>query len=252
MSIMTLYTYAALAAPLTQALTEVIERQMAAWGPTLDDTIAEMLVRALAANGAEGAHHRVQDRADVWVWRVQEGEDSPYVAAVEGPESARPHLSARCAAGHLRGPGRAPVSARGPCVAPHREPSCGPTVTLWCVACHAMRGDVWDDRGSTRMRPSGSAHSARASVLQVLQGLDVGTERLMALQEEAAHLHLVVRFDVPHLHKQATAEQRRLQEERKERDMLDALWVLQTLIADFGYAEVERCVLQHLKPDAPS
>ena len=86
MSIMTLYTYAALAAPLTQALTEVIERQMAAWGPTLDDTIAEMLVRALAANGAEGAHHRVQDRADVWVWRVQEGEDSPYVAAVEGPD----------------------------------------------------------------------------------------------------------------------------------------------------------------------
>ena len=30
--------------------------------------------------------------------------------------------------------------------------------------------------------------------------------------------------------------------------MLDALWVLQTLIADFGYAEVERYVLQHLRP----
>ena len=83
---MTLYTYAALAAPLTQALTEVIERQMAAWGPTLDDTIAEMLVRALAANDAPGEHHVVQGRAEVWVWRVQEGEDSPYVAAVEGPD----------------------------------------------------------------------------------------------------------------------------------------------------------------------
>jgi hypothetical protein len=59
---MTLYTYAAIAAPLTQALTEVIERQVAAWGPTLDETIAEMLVRALAANGAEGAHQRVLDR----------------------------------------------------------------------------------------------------------------------------------------------------------------------------------------------
>jgi hypothetical protein len=83
---MTVYTYAAIAAPLTQALTEVIERQVAARGPTLDETIAEMLVRALAANGAEGAHHRVQGRAQVWVWRVQEGEQSPYVAAVEGPD----------------------------------------------------------------------------------------------------------------------------------------------------------------------
>ena len=33
--------------------------------------------------------------------------------------------------------------------------------------------------------------------------------------------------------------------------MLDALWTLQTLVADFGYAEVERCVLQHLRRPPP-
>jgi hypothetical protein len=82
----TLYTYAAIASPLTAALTNVIERQMAAWGPTLDATIAEMLVRALAANAAQGKHHVVQKRADVWLWRVREDDQSPYVAAVEGPE----------------------------------------------------------------------------------------------------------------------------------------------------------------------
>jgi hypothetical protein len=58
---MTLYTYAAIAAPLTQALTEVIERQVAAWGPTLDETIAEMLVRALAA--LDAVAHTVASRA---------------------------------------------------------------------------------------------------------------------------------------------------------------------------------------------
>ena len=79
-----------------------------------------------------------------------------------------------------------------------------------------------------------------------LQDQAADIARLVALQEEAAPLHLVVRFDVPHLHKQATAEQRRLQEERKERNMLDALWVLQTLIADFGYAEVYEHILQYV------
>ena len=32
------------------------------------------------------------------------------------------------------------------------------------------------------------------------------------------------------------------------RDMLDALWMLQTLIADFGYDAVDAAVLQHLRP----
>jgi hypothetical protein len=81
-----LYTYAAIATPLTKVLTDVIERQVAAWGPTLDDTIAEMLVRALAANDAPAEHHMVLDRADVFAWCVQEGEQSPYVVQVEGPE----------------------------------------------------------------------------------------------------------------------------------------------------------------------
>jgi hypothetical protein len=49
----------------------------------------------------------------------------------------------------------------------------------------------------------------------------------------------------------ATAENRALQEELKERDMLDALWTLQTLIADFGYDEVHRYVLQHIMPPQP-
>jgi hypothetical protein len=83
---MTLYTYTAIAAPLTAALTDVIERQMAAWGPMLDNLIAEMLVQALAANRAEAAHHVVQGRAEVWLWRVRGDEQSPYVAAVEGPD----------------------------------------------------------------------------------------------------------------------------------------------------------------------
>ena len=84
---MLLYTYTAIAAPLTEALTTVIQRQMAAWGPTLDATIAELLVRALAANGADATRHLSQDhRAEVYVWRVHEGEDTPYVAVVEGPD----------------------------------------------------------------------------------------------------------------------------------------------------------------------
>ena len=51
--------------------------------------IAELLVRALAANGADATRHlSPQDhRAEVYVWRVHEGEDTPYVAVVEGPDS---------------------------------------------------------------------------------------------------------------------------------------------------------------------
>jgi hypothetical protein len=79
------------------------------------------------------------------------------------------------------------------------------------------------------------------------------TARLIALQKEAAQQHVgsCGRLDywpAPC----ATPEQLQLQAELKERDMLDALWVLQTLIADFGYDEVYTHVLQHLKPDAPA
>jgi hypothetical protein len=82
----TLYTYTAIAQPLADVLADVVRRQVAAWGPTIDDTIAEMLVSTLAANGAGGEHHLIQGRADVWVWRTHKREDAPYVAAVEGPE----------------------------------------------------------------------------------------------------------------------------------------------------------------------
>ena len=75
------------------------------------------------------------------------------------------------------------------------------------------------------------------------------TLRLIALQADCAQQHVVGRR-VPSLSSTATAEQRRLQAELKERDMLDALWILQTLIADFGYDEVYTHVLQHLTPDA--
>jgi hypothetical protein len=46
----------------------------------------------------------------------------------------------------------------------------------------------------------------------------------------------------------ATPAQRTLQAALKERDMLDALWTLQTLIADFGYDEVYTHVLQYVQP----
>ena len=72
--------------------------------------------------------------------------------------------------------------------------------------------------------------------------------QLTVLQEEAAPMHIIVRGRLLHLQKQATAEQLQLQAQRKDRDMLDALWTLQTLIADFGYDEVARCVLQHVRP----
>jgi hypothetical protein len=78
------------------------------------------------------------------------------------------------------------------------------------------------------------------------------TARLTHLQAEAAlqHVGSCGRLDywpAP----SATAENRALQEELKERDMMDALWTLQTLIADFGYAAVYEHVLQHIMPPTP-
>ena len=55
---------------------------------------------------------------------------------------------------------------------------------------------------------------------------DAAYARLVALQEEAAPMHIIVRGRMLHLQKQATDEQRQLQAELKERDMLDALWML--------------------------
>jgi hypothetical protein len=75
-----------------------------------------------------------------------------------------------------------------------------------------------------------------------------GTARLIALQEEAAQEHVVTQGRALLPHGKVSAAQRRQQDEMKERDMMDALWVLQTLIADFGYDEVYTHVLQHLRP----
>ena len=69
------------------------------------------------------------------------------------------------------------------------------------------------------------------------QRLSAETTRLIALQDEFAHLH-IAEGKVAFLQKQATAKQLQHQAEMKERDMMDALWMLQTLIADFGYDEV--------------
>jgi hypothetical protein len=99
--------------------------------------------------------------------------------------------------------------------------------------------------GRTRHYTNGAAKQAAYRRRKQFQASD--TARLIALQEEAAQTHVVWRGQVLWLQAQATAEQRHLQAELKERDMLDALWTLQTLIADFGYAEVDTHVLQHLR-----
>jgi hypothetical protein len=72
------------------------------------------------------------------------------------------------------------------------------------------------------------------------------TGKLIALQEEAAQEHVGWRGQGLWLTPHATDEQLQLQTAAKERDMLDALWLLQTLIADFGYDEVHTHVLQHV------
>jgi hypothetical protein len=77
-------------------------------------------------------------------------------------------------------------------------------------------------------------------------------KKLAALQETQAPLHIVAHGKTPHLQPSATEEQRALQADMKERDMADALWTLQTLIADYGYAEVEAYVLTYVRPRSAS
>jgi hypothetical protein len=72
--------------------------------------------------------------------------------------------------------------------------------------------------------------------------------QLVLLQEEAAQQHLVPPGKTLQLQRHATDEQRALQQELRERDLLDCLWMLQTLIADHGYEVVDRYVLQHVRP----
>jgi hypothetical protein len=100
-----------------------------------------------------------------------------------------------------------------------------------------------------RPRRHADAAAKQAAYRRRQQAHASATAQLIALQADCAQQHLAQRYGLS-LQKQATAEQRQLQAELKERDMLDALWVLQTLVADFGYADVERCVLQHVRPDA--
>ena len=73
-------------------------------------------------------------------------------------------------------------------------------------------------------------------------------QEVVRYQEAQAqrHVHALGRVAVLQAH--ATKEQRALQTAAKERDMLDALWTLQTLIADFGYDEVYTHVLQYVMP----
>jgi hypothetical protein len=101
-----------------------------------------------------------------------------------------------------------------------------------------------------RPRRHADAAAKQAAYRRRTQRLAAETARLIALQDDYAHLHVAGGRHVPWLTPQATAEQRTAQAAAKERDMLDALWILQTLIADFGYDEVYTHVLQHLKPDA--
>jgi hypothetical protein len=75
--------------------------------------------------------------------------------------------------------------------------------------------------------------------------------KLVRSQEAHAHLHLHLHGSVLVLQSPATEEQRALQAAVKERDMLDALWTLQTLIADFGYDDVYTHVLQYVVQPAP-
>src|SRR5262249_55053136 len=75
--------------------------------------------------------------------------------------------------------------------------------------------------------------------------------QVVALQERAAQQHVHAHGTIPVLQSHATDEQRALHAAAKERDMLDALWVLQTLIADFGYDEVYTHVLQYIVPSTP-
>jgi hypothetical protein len=96
--------------------------------------------------------------------------------------------------------------------------------------------------------PGRTRHYTDAAAKQAAYRRRKQFHEAIALQEEQAHQHVVACGRVLHQQPQATAEQLALQAERKERAMLDALWALQTLIADFGYDEVYTHVLQHLRP----
>src|SRR5262245_23489415 len=74
---------------------------------------------------------------------------------------------------------------------------------------------------------------------------------LVAYQEAQAQQHVHALGRQPVLVDRATQEQRVLQQAAMERDMAEALWQLQTLIADFGYEEVWEHVLQHVMPPTP-
>jgi hypothetical protein len=102
-----------------------------------------------------------------------------------------------------------------------------------------------------RRRQHANATERQRAYRQRRRAQTAAYTQLALLQAEAAQLHIgsCGRLDywpAPC----ATAEQRALQAAAKERDMLDALWLLQTLIADFGYGEVYTHVLQHLTPEA--
>ena len=103
-----------------------------------------------------------------------------------------------------------------------------------------------------RRRHYASTAAKQAAYRRRKKFQETDTARLIALQEGMAQLHVIPQGKrMLRLQRQATAEQLQLQQERKERDMMDALWVLQTLIADFGYDEVYTHVLQHLRPPLP-
>ena len=76
-----------------------------------------------------------------------------------------------------------------------------------------------------RPRRHANATERQRAHRQKQKDQDAAYTRLVALQEEAAQMHLVERFDVPVLQKHATAEQLQVQAELKERDMSDVLWV---------------------------
>ena len=76
-------------------------------------------------------------------------------------------------------------------------------------------------------------------------------QQMVAHQEAHAPQHIHTLGRLPVLQASGTREQRALQVAAKERDMLDALWTLQTLIADFGYDEVYTHVLHYVMPPTP-
>jgi hypothetical protein len=92
---------------------------------------------------------------------------------------------------------------------------------------------------------------ATAAAKQAAYRQRLAWHTLVHLQEAQAQLHVHAQGTVPVLQPHATPEQRALQTAGKERDMADCLWVLQTLIADFGYDDVYTHVLQYVVPPTP-